>query len=58
MSVTFSKPLIYGNILFFGTIILVTLFFGFQKFSNEWERESYKDYIPSYLEKPQNSLPN
>ena len=56
MSVTVSKPLIYGNIAIFGAVILFAVIFGINKFVNERERAGYKDYIQSYLEKPQNPL--
>jgi hypothetical protein len=58
MSITISKPLIYGNIAIFGGVILFAVVFGINKFINERERAGYKDYIQSYLEKPQNTLPN
>ena len=57
MSITISKPLIYGNIAIFGGVILFAVVFGINKFINERERAGYKDYIQSYLEKPQNALP-
>jgi len=58
MSVTFSKPLIYGNIILFGGAILFAVIFGIYQFANERERASYKNNIPIYLDKPQNPLLN
>ena len=58
MSITISKPLIYGNIAIFGGAILFAVVFGISQYLKEKDRAGYKDYIQSYLEKPQNTLPN
>jgi hypothetical protein len=58
MSITISKPLIYGNLAIFGGVILLAMVMGINDFFDKRERAGYKDYTESYLEKPQNPLPH
>ena len=56
MSVTFSKPFIYGQVIFWGGAgLIIAIFLAIQLFKN-YERSVYQKHIESYLEKPSNML--
>lgn len=58
MSVTFSKPFIYGQAIFWGGAILALGIFGAFQIFKDFERTPYKTQLESYLESPQNPLLN